>query len=644
MTVYNRKMFRKKGGGATGIMASGPELIKAQSGVSVNIPGGGSTLQRSGFPGLRAFGGLGQTIPSQFRVPTLEEILAAGGPTTNTRARGNISGRSLNPKTTVDRPRAVQVPDYNTGIVDIVRSEKFGGTQFGRDAVKQLSKTESDIYNRMGPFRGRDLTASEKLDEDVGESSSESAIKQGFRSLGEGSAINDKLKELSSAYGAKGLTEDYDVTDPPVTTDTDPKKKKTNEKKTIYEQTTDTDTNDKIETVVMNQKGEGTEVKGTGAAVKGKGKADGNSETTKGKWSLYVDKLQKDVAAGKNVDGADSTLLAHGFDKDTVEEMSTEDKVKEVRGIIENIYGRETPDNKNMGLEDDLRAMDTIMLGLSIAAGESPDALTNVIRGSKDYVGKRAARLREELKQKKQDQKDLDMLTLKTVLQREDKKADRDFQEKIIKVNQKHDMRKIATQNSNDLEKLGIQLDFKTYLNESNQTFKWNMKKVDVDIANVKMKNEFKMLTKKLASSELIARNQQLGADARKAAEIEAAETRAIIGNFDKGYGLAFIEGKNKELTGDKLIDYAMENGKKFAKNSLLTGPDSLRRLVINNAGTIMKEQNVDFGEATQIIYNAILNDDKLNRVFAKDIEALGLDLNIGEKTDISGFKVIKEN
>ena len=86
MTVYNRKMFRKKGGGATGIMASGPELIKAQSGSVVNIPGGGSTLQRSGFPGLRAFGGLGQTIPSQFRVPTLEEILAAGGPTTNTRA------------------------------------------------------------------------------------------------------------------------------------------------------------------------------------------------------------------------------------------------------------------------------------------------------------------------------------------------------------------------------------------------------------------------------------------------------------------------------------------------------------------------------------------------------------------------------
>ena len=175
---------------------------------------------------------------------------------------------------------------------------------------------------------------------------------------------------------------------------------KTNEKKSIYNQTTNTDADDEIETVVINKKGEGTEVKGTGAAVKGKGKADGNSETTKGKWSLYVNKLQQDLTKGKVVDAADSTLKAHGFDKDTVKEMNTEDKVKEVRGIIENIYGRKTPDSKNTGLEEDLAGMEAIMLGLSIAAGESPDALTNVIRGSKDYVGKKAARLREELKQR----------------------------------------------------------------------------------------------------------------------------------------------------------------------------------------------------------------------------------------------------
>ena len=62
-------------------------------------------------------------------------------------------------------------------------------------------------------------------------------------------------------------------------------------------------------------------------------------------------------------------------------------------------------------------------------AGESPDALTNVIRGSKDTTNEK--KIKRKKKQKKQDQKDLDMLTLKTVLQREDKKSDRNFQEKI---------------------------------------------------------------------------------------------------------------------------------------------------------------------------------------------------------------------
>ena len=57
MTVYNRKMFRKKGGGATGIMASGPELIKASSGVSVIYFQVVVPLFKNGFPGLRAFGG-----------------------------------------------------------------------------------------------------------------------------------------------------------------------------------------------------------------------------------------------------------------------------------------------------------------------------------------------------------------------------------------------------------------------------------------------------------------------------------------------------------------------------------------------------------------------------------------------------------
>ena len=46
MNIYNRPMFRKKGG-ATGIMASGPEMIKAALGTSVNL--------KNQFPSVNAF-------------------------------------------------------------------------------------------------------------------------------------------------------------------------------------------------------------------------------------------------------------------------------------------------------------------------------------------------------------------------------------------------------------------------------------------------------------------------------------------------------------------------------------------------------------------------------------------------------------
>ena len=46
MSIYDRPMFRKKGG-ATGIMASGPNIIKAALGTSVN--------RKNQFPSVQAF-------------------------------------------------------------------------------------------------------------------------------------------------------------------------------------------------------------------------------------------------------------------------------------------------------------------------------------------------------------------------------------------------------------------------------------------------------------------------------------------------------------------------------------------------------------------------------------------------------------
>ena len=54
MSIYNRPMFRRKMGGATGIMASGPELIKRSN-------GGGFSL----FPSVQANPALG-SLPKQF--------------------------------------------------------------------------------------------------------------------------------------------------------------------------------------------------------------------------------------------------------------------------------------------------------------------------------------------------------------------------------------------------------------------------------------------------------------------------------------------------------------------------------------------------------------------------------------------------
>ena len=611
MTVYNRKMFRKKGGGATGIMASGPELIKAQSGVSVNIPGGGSTLQRSGFPGLRAFGGLGQTIPSQFRVPTLEEILAAGGPTTNTRARGNISGRSLNPKTTVDSPRAVQVPDYNTGIVDIVRSEKFGGTQFGRDAVKQLSKTESDIYNRMGPFRGRDLTASEKLDDDVGESSSESAIKQGFRSLGDGvnTSINNilnKAKIDETPFDLEGAEAFDDSTD--IKTETTKKVEAPviggGDNKTKPNNVSEIDT--MITSIFGKDKTKDT-TKGAGTETKGGGKASAASESTKNAYKKTNDLIKNYVEKGDSENATNTQLMQAGFTKADVENMSPAEKVAEVKNIITEVMG-----SKDTGVDDDLNAMNTIMLGLSIAAGDSPDALTNVIKGAKDYTERRV----KNLKEKRAREEKLDMLALTTVLNREDKEDDRNFRRELNQSSQKHDMRMFSIKSTFDMEKQLATFNFQERINKTNNLLKLKLDDNATERHAKGLKTTIATVIAKIKSNEAIANaSNALKADIANANN-ENQLLRTTLSNLPEGYAFAMQEGMKLGKEGDDLLAYAKEKGQLFAKNNIFTGPDSIRRMVINVAPKVMKEQDMNFSEAVDHIVESISGNETLSKAF----------------------------
>ena len=611
MTVYNRKMFRKKGGGATGIMASGPELIKAQSGTFVNIPGGGSTLQRSGFPGLRAFGGLGQNIPSRFQMPTLEDIIGAGGQPTNTRARGNISARSLNPKTTVDRPRAVQVPDYNTGIVDIVRSEKFGGTQFGRDAVKQLSKTESDIYNRMGPFRGRDLTASEKLDDDVGESSSESAIKQGFRSLGDGvnTSINNilnKAKIDETPFDLEGAEAFDDSTD--IKTETTKKVEAPviggGDNKTKPNNVSEIDT--MITSIFGKDKTKDT-TKGAGTETKGGGKASAASESTKNAYKKTNDLIKNYVEKGDSENATNTQLMQAGFTKADVENMSPAEKVAEVKNIITEVMG-----SKDTGVDDDLNAMNTIMLGLSIAAGDSPDALTNVIKGAKDYTERRV----KNLKEKRAREEKLDMLALTTVLNREDKEDDRNFRRELNQSSQKHDMRMFSIKSTFDMEKKLANFNFQERINKTNNLLKLKLDDNATERHAKGLKTTIATVIAKIKSNEAIANaSNALKADIANANN-ENQLLRTTLSNLPEGYAFAMQEGMKLGKEGDDLLAYAKEKGQLFAKNNIFTGPDSIRRMVINVAPKVMKEQDMNFSEAVDHIVESISGNETLSKAF----------------------------
>ena len=65
MTVYNRKMFRKKVGGATGIMASGPELIKRANGGTFTVGPRNPSQMIVNPPIQTSAGG-----PGQYKAPT----------------------------------------------------------------------------------------------------------------------------------------------------------------------------------------------------------------------------------------------------------------------------------------------------------------------------------------------------------------------------------------------------------------------------------------------------------------------------------------------------------------------------------------------------------------------------------------------
>ena len=309
---------------------------------------------------------------------------------------------------------------------------------------------------------------------------------------------------------------------------------------------------------------------------------------------------------------SDTLLAAHG-QLDPDEPLSTDERIEKMRETIRKFYGRDP------GEERRIDGLNLAMMGFAIAGGESPQALQNIANGA--LAGVKA--MKEE-KQRRQDREDkITGLAVSTILGREEKEEDRTFRKELLDISNKHDLKKFSLSDASTMKRFTADLNFRGMINDQNNTLSLQLKDKDIDIANARMQNEMSMLVSRLESAEGIASDDRNSRETIAAAGEDSALIRSVISNLPDGYGFAMLEGQNNGLTGNALIDYATENGKKFAADTLLTGPDSLKRAATTIIPQIMKEQAASFDEASRSLYN----DPSFQGMYGDQITALNIPL-----------------
>jgi len=310
-----------------------------------------------------------------------------------------------------------------------------------------------------------------------------------------------------------------------------------------------------------------------------------------------------------NFDQAEDTIAeAYGLTEDEVE-RKTEDEIAKMQGII----------SKVLGVDPEKYKKDR---GLALAMAGFKFAQTGDIGEAGAQFTKEIARLRQA-DQARQDK--VDSLAISTVLGREDKESDRKFARDMKRIDQAHDFRKIGKMQSFELRKLGAEIDFKTYINDTNNALKLDLKNKDIDIVNARLQADMDNLITRLDRQEEIAKDDRSSREAIAAANNEAANIRAEMSGLGDATKLAMIEGKQRGLTGTELTDFISTRSKDLATTDVLTGPDSLRRLITVTAPKIMDEEGVPFGEATQKIIDAITSTPELRSIYGKDLDQLGI-------------------
>ncbi len=613
MTVYNRKMFRKKGGVSkqpTGILASSPELmtsaqkamlsgnpLKAQTGASVNY------------------------MPQLNLVPGKNRKTPFGGYETVPASRVNLSPTGA---------------DYQSGIIDILGKDR---TRFGKTALEQLAQTESAIGRQVGPFDKK--MPLNQIDVEGGDVSKQNL---GITTSDDTTAINTSIKNILDK--AKKAVE------------SDAEAQKSEELAIIGEEEKLRDFTEEQEPIVKEKpKVEKPDIgnKDYGLGIINKKKDSGslssnvtsdNTEVNKG--IVDLNKLMatstpgssENIAANKKINNlisqslknndinkaTDANLIASGdATPETVKEMTQDQKDAALKERINKLYG------EDIGLEGDLKAMNLVMLGLRIAAGESPNAITNIAKGAiqqMNEIGKQAA--------KEQDRKDkIASLVVSETLSRENKEKDFNNQKEIKKIDQKHDVSMFKLQTAADIKRDVTKMNFQVLMQDKSNLHSLGLKKIDYQMHGEKLKQAMELKTLDIESAEKRTLAQiQASADQLKFKQISAEQhaenmfklnkelelEKTMLSNMPKGYVLGLMEGKKKGLKNEALIDYAAEQGSKFAKARVLTGSETLKGSLFG-----IVEAQVKDGISVEKALESTLNNPKFQELHKQELKQLGL-------------------
>ena len=434
MTVYNRKMFRKKAGGATGIMASGPELMKRFRVGGVNVVGNPTqtgTKFQFNYPSQ-----FSTQIPNTSFIPTGETGI------------GTSILNFLNPLKKFQDIRQINIDaldDEKAEVKNII-------------ARARSKRGEDDLKNRIAATQGIDIMSAKPAG-DVG------PFKMGDEQKNVPGLLSDTI--VGTEQNIKNFK---NFITPKINKTLDFFKKmpgdvikKLETRRRAYEQ----EKKDKIQAEEFSSAIGGPQLKSEGEefpeVVERKnvnqfelnnvatiGEASHNEKTLsedKGSTEVVINntknKNTKKIDEAKK-EGSNATAENHSFSNNFLDANNKNlntDNLSNVLGV--NLEGLSLTDRKalysnilesTVGDKGSIKSdkdFNLIMTGLLIAAGDSPDALTNITRGLAQGFKMYGDALDDDRKEKRQIQ----LTATKLAIQAEESAKERMFKKEENRLN-----------------------------------------------------------------------------------------------------------------------------------------------------------------------------------------------------------------